>query len=70
MRQAKLRDVDGHLIVTLSDLGATDTGYFHMLRSTNLRFFNNMAVVAKTDEERVEALKSIGNIFKSDDDAD
>lgn len=26
-------------------------GYFHMLRSPNLRFFNNVAVVIKTQEE-------------------
>lgn len=28
-----------------------EAGYFHMFRSTNLRFFNNMAVVIKTEEE-------------------
>jgi len=28
-------------------------GYFHMFRSTNLRFFNNMAVVIKTEEESI-----------------
>lgn len=26
-------------------------GYFHMFRSTNLRFFNNMAIYIKTTEE-------------------
>ncbi|XP_011497035.1 PREDICTED: phosphatidylinositide phosphatase SAC2 isoform X2 [Ceratosolen solmsi marchali] len=36
-----------------------DCGYFHMFRSTNLRFFNNMAIVIKTDEERIESLKAI-----------
>jgi len=30
-----------------------DYGYFHMFRSTNLRFFNNMAVVIKTEEESI-----------------
>ncbi|XP_072759943.1 phosphatidylinositide phosphatase SAC2 isoform X2 [Anoplolepis gracilipes] len=34
-------------------------GYFHMFRSTNLRFFNNMAVVIKTEEETIESLKAI-----------
>lgn len=34
-------------------------GYFHMFRSTNLRFFNNMAVVIKTEEE------TIGNLVRS-----
>ncbi|KAF3429898.1 hypothetical protein E2986_07266 [Frieseomelitta varia] len=36
-----------------------ECGYFHMFRSTNLRFFNNMAVVIKTEEESIESLKSI-----------
>lgn len=26
-------------------------GYFHMFRSANIRFFNNVAVVIKTQEE-------------------
>lgn len=30
-----------------------ECGYFHMFRSTNLRFFNNMAVVIKTEEESI-----------------
>ena len=30
-----------------------DCGYFHMFRSTNLRFFNNMAIVIKTEEESI-----------------
>ncbi|KAK2581072.1 hypothetical protein KPH14_006114 [Odynerus spinipes] len=37
----------------------TEYGYFHMFRSTNLRFFNNMAVVIKTMEESIESLKAI-----------
>lgn len=31
----------------------SEYGYFHMFRSTNLRFFNNMAVVIKTEEESI-----------------
>ncbi|XP_065155717.1 phosphatidylinositide phosphatase SAC2 isoform X2 [Atheta coriaria] len=38
-------------------------GYYHMLRSTNLRFFNNMAVVIKNHEEEIESLKSICESF-------
>ncbi|XP_015433171.1 PREDICTED: phosphatidylinositide phosphatase SAC2 [Dufourea novaeangliae] len=38
---------------------ANEYGYFHMFRSTNLRFFNNMAVVVKTEEEGIESLKAI-----------
>ena len=37
----------------------SESGYFHALRSCNLRFFNNMALVVKTDEERLENLKSV-----------
>ena len=32
---------------------SSEYGYFHMFRSTNLRFFNNMAVVIKTEEETI-----------------
>lgn len=28
-------------------------GYYHMFRATNLRFFNNMAVVIKNDDEAI-----------------
>ncbi|XP_053975819.1 phosphatidylinositide phosphatase SAC2 [Hylaeus volcanicus] len=38
---------------------ANECGYFHMFRSTNLRFFNNMAVVIKTEEESIESLKAV-----------
>ena len=37
----------------------SESGYFHALRSCNLRFFNNMALVVKTDEDRLENLKSV-----------
>ncbi|XP_032679991.1 phosphatidylinositide phosphatase SAC2 isoform X2 [Odontomachus brunneus] len=37
----------------------SEYGYFHMFRSTNLRFFNNMAVVIKTEEESIESLRAI-----------
>lgn len=29
------------------------SGYYHMFRSTNLRFFNNMAVIIKNEEEEI-----------------
>ncbi|KAG8034031.1 hypothetical protein G9C98_008512 [Cotesia typhae] len=40
-----------------------ESGYYHMFRCTNLRFFNNMAVVIKTDEEAVESLRAICEAF-------
>ncbi|XP_050357404.1 phosphatidylinositide phosphatase SAC2 isoform X2 [Nymphalis io] len=36
-----------------------ESGYFHMFRSTSLRFFNNMAVVINTKDEMIESLHSI-----------
>ncbi|XP_044259683.1 phosphatidylinositide phosphatase SAC2 isoform X2 [Tribolium madens] len=39
------------------------SGYYHMFRSTNLRFFNNMAVMIKNEEEEVESLKAICEAF-------
>ena len=32
-----------------------------MYRSTNLRFFNNLAVVVGTEDERIESLKAIAD---------
>ncbi|XP_046911596.2 phosphatidylinositide phosphatase SAC2 [Dermatophagoides farinae] len=40
------------------------TGYFHMFRSTNTRFFNNMAIPIRTREESLESLKAICESFK------
>ncbi|XP_013185101.2 phosphatidylinositide phosphatase SAC2 [Amyelois transitella] len=36
-----------------------EAGYFHMFRSTSLRFFNNMAVVINTKDEMIESMHSI-----------
>ncbi|GLV32607.1 spermathreecae [Carabus blaptoides fortunei] len=38
-------------------------GYYHMFRSTNLRFFNNLAVIIKNEEEENESLKAICEAF-------
>lgn len=38
-------------------------GYFHMFRSTNLRFFNNLAVAIKNEDEEIESLKAICEAF-------
>lgn len=43
------------------DESAADPGYFHVFRATNLRFFNNMAVIIRTDDERTESLKAIAD---------
>ncbi|XP_055525067.1 phosphatidylinositide phosphatase SAC2-like isoform X2 [Wyeomyia smithii] len=39
-------------------------GYFHMFRSPNIRFFNNVAVVIKKPEEITESLTAIVNLFR------
>lgn len=39
-------------------------GYFHMFRSPNIRFFNNVAVVIKKDDELVENLSAIVEFFR------
>ncbi|CAH1122415.1 unnamed protein product [Ceutorhynchus assimilis] len=39
------------------------SGYYHMFRSTHLRFFNNIAIVIKSVEEEIESLKTICEAF-------
>lgn len=39
-------------------------GYYHMFRSANIRFFNNVAVVIKTHEELMESLTAIIEFFR------
>lgn len=39
-------------------------GYFHMFRSPNIRFFNNVAVVIKKNEELVESMSAIVELFR------
>ncbi|KAL7647035.1 UNVERIFIED_CONTAM: hypothetical protein RMT77_002292 [Armadillidium vulgare] len=39
-------------------------GFYHMFRSMNIRFFNNMAVNIKTEEEIIESIKAIGDTFE------
>ncbi|XP_022241087.1 phosphatidylinositide phosphatase SAC2-like [Limulus polyphemus] len=40
------------------------SGYFHMFRSSKTRFFNNVAVPIKTEEDALESLKAICETFK------
>ncbi|XP_017007574.2 phosphatidylinositide phosphatase SAC2 isoform X5 [Drosophila takahashii] len=53
-----------HLCVRLNYSVDEQEGYFHMFRSANLRFFNNMAYVIKTQEEITESLTSIVEMFR------
>jgi len=38
-----------------------EQGFHHMFRSTNLRFFNNIATEIKSEDEKVESLKAIAD---------
>lgn len=38
-------------------------GYFHMFRSANIRFFNNVVEVIKTHEDIIESLHNIVEFF-------
>ncbi|KAH8242763.1 hypothetical protein KR032_001875 [Drosophila birchii] len=53
-----------HLCLRLNYSVEDQEGYFHMFRSANLRFFNNMAYVIKTQEELAESLTSIVEMFR------
>ncbi|XP_022213723.2 phosphatidylinositide phosphatase SAC2 isoform X2 [Drosophila obscura] len=53
-----------HLCLRLNYSVDEQEGYFHMFRSANLRFFNNMAYVIKTQEELAESLSSIVEMFR------
>lgn len=43
----------GHYCVRFNYRVNDVSGYYHMFRSTNLRFFNNMAVVIRNEEEEI-----------------
>eukprot|EP00099_Drosophila_melanogaster_P023257 NP_650972.2 uncharacterized protein Dmel_CG7956, isoform A [Drosophila melanogaster] len=53
-----------HLCLRLNYSVDEQEGYFHMFRSANLRFFNNMAYVIKTQEEVAESMTSIVEMFR------
>lgn len=53
-----------HLCLRLNYTVNGEDGYFHMLRSPNIRFFNNVAVVIKTKEEISESLQAIVEFFR------
>ena len=43
-------------------MGSED-GYFHMFRSTNFRFFNNMAILIKNVEETIGIINLCHKLF-------
>lgn len=62
--QAMFKQSRPHQCIRFNYLVDGQGGYFHMLRSMNIRFFNNMAIPIKSDEETVESVKAIGETFE------
>ena len=48
-----------------SNLLTDETGYFHTFRSCNLRFFNNLVITTKSNDELTEALRGICHTIQS-----
>ncbi|XP_059468988.1 phosphatidylinositide phosphatase SAC2 isoform X2 [Neocloeon triangulifer] len=46
-----------------NDDGEMEPGFFHIFRSANLRFFNNLAVAITSEEEAIESIKYICETF-------
>ncbi|XP_049541487.1 phosphatidylinositide phosphatase SAC2 isoform X1 [Anopheles darlingi] len=53
-----------HLCLRLNYAVDGVDGYFHMFRSPNLRFFNNVVVVIRQTEEITESLTAIVELFR------
>ncbi|XP_058468246.1 phosphatidylinositide phosphatase SAC2 isoform X2 [Malaya genurostris] len=53
-----------HLCIRLNYTVDNVDGYFHMFRSPNIRFFNNVAVVIRKSEEITESLTAIIDLFR------
>lgn len=53
-----------HLCIRLNYAMDGVDGYFHMFRSPNIRFFNNVAVVIKKNDELVESMSAIVEFFR------
>lgn len=53
-----------HLCIRINYTIDNVDGYFHMFRSANIRFFNNTAVVIKKNEELVESMTAIVEVFR------
>lgn len=53
-----------HLCIRINYTIENSDGFFHMFRSANIRFFNNTAVVIKKNEELVESMTAIVEVFR------
>lgn len=64
MHLFKSKTVKGHYCLRLNYCVDGEPGYCHTFRSTNLRFFNNVAVIIKTEEEMIESLRAISEAIE------
>ncbi|XP_050735136.1 phosphatidylinositide phosphatase SAC2-like isoform X2 [Eriocheir sinensis] len=62
--QAMFKQSRPHQCIRFNYLVDGQGGYFHLFRSMNIRFFNNMAITIKSEEETVESVKAIGETFE------
>ncbi|XP_053645587.1 phosphatidylinositide phosphatase SAC2 isoform X2 [Cherax quadricarinatus] len=53
-----------HQCVRFNYLVDGQSGFLQMFRSMNIRFFNNMAITIKSEEEMIESIKAIGETFE------
>ncbi|CAG9807450.1 unnamed protein product [Chironomus riparius] len=53
-----------HLCIRINYTIDNVDGYFYMFRSANIRFFNNTAVVIKKNEELIESMTAIVEVFR------
>ncbi|XP_066980219.1 phosphatidylinositide phosphatase SAC2 isoform X2 [Macrobrachium rosenbergii] len=53
-----------HQCIRFNYLVDGQSGFLQMFRSMNIRFFNNMAVTIKSEEEMIESVKAIAETFE------
>ncbi|XP_042881683.1 phosphatidylinositide phosphatase SAC2-like isoform X2 [Penaeus japonicus] len=53
-----------HQCIRFNYLVDGQSGFLQMFRSMNIRFFNNMAITIKSEEEMIESIKAIGETFE------
>ena len=54
-----------HYMIPSSSLTESSSGYFHTFRSCNLRFFNNLVITTKSNDELTEALRGLCHTIQS-----
>jgi len=64
MQLFKNKSSRGHHCLRLNYKVAGQPGYCHTLRATNLRFFNNVAVTVKNEDEMIESLRAIAETME------